>query len=46
MNFVEFYSYQKLHQSLKYKTPAKVYFAKKLRIKFTRINVLVFKRFR
>jgi putative transposase len=30
MDFVEFYNYQRPHQSLKYKTPAEVYFAKKI----------------
>ena len=30
MDFVEFYNHQRPHQSLKYKTPAEVYFAKKI----------------
>ncbi len=30
MDFVEFYNYQRPHQSLKYKTPAEIYFANKI----------------
>ena len=30
MDFVEFYNYQRPHQSLKYKTPAEIYFTNKI----------------
>jgi len=32
MDFVEFYNHQRPHQSLKYKTPAEVYFVKNNKI--------------